>query len=186
MYLNEYARKLGLCKDILDSSANSFGLRFRALLEEKRIEPTEFARSYGIARSTVFNWLKSETPPLAKHWTKLAKFFGVEERYLITGSPERPRHLDSGSNRHDLSRYRKTGSSSDSHGIEDAGKDRAMLHPKHSVVPPDPTRTQIEDHVRAYLDLAEQVPGGIALAYYEVKEALPIKRMQQRIEEVTQ
>lgn len=48
----------------------------------------EFSREYGISEAQLHNWLKQEAPPLAKHWPKLAEFFGVSREVIAFGDPE--------------------------------------------------------------------------------------------------
>jgi hypothetical protein len=56
-----------------------------------------------------------------------------------------------------------------------------QLEPHYAPKPPAVSRAQIEDYVRRYLDLAEQVPGGIEHTFIELTEALPIEKMRRRV-----
>lgn len=49
----------------------------------------EFSREYGISEAQLHNWLKQEAPPLAKHWQKLADFFGVSRETIAFGDSEK-------------------------------------------------------------------------------------------------
>lgn len=58
----------------------------RALIKRKELTLDQFASRYGMAESQLHNWLKRDDPPLAKHWDKLAEFFGVDRSYIIGAS----------------------------------------------------------------------------------------------------
>lgn len=79
--------------------------------------------------------------------------------------------------------YRKAGSRSAAIGLGKGSPSERMLNPKHS---PEntPTRQDIEEHVRQYLDMAVEVPGAIAHAYIEITEALPLERLRRRLEQL--
>ena len=57
------------------------------MIEGKKLTIDSFADDYGIARSTVHLWLKRSGPPLEKHWSKLAEYFGVSEAFIASGRP---------------------------------------------------------------------------------------------------
>lgn len=59
------------------------------MIERKGITLAEFAAQYGLGESQLFNWLKRDEPPLAKHWPKLAGFFGVSVSYIVSGTPDK-------------------------------------------------------------------------------------------------
>lgn len=64
---------------------NNFGARLRGMIERKGITIGRFSADLGIGESQAFNWLKSATPPPAKHWSRLCDYFGVTQPYLIAG-----------------------------------------------------------------------------------------------------
>ncbi|HEY0966950.1 MAG TPA: hypothetical protein VGD88_06145 [Opitutaceae bacterium] len=70
--------------------------------------------------------------------------------------------------------------------VEDPSPDRQKMriNPSFALPPPAPTRAEIEKYLAAYLDLAEQLPGGIPGAFFEVTEALPIERLRRRLEKL--
>lgn len=49
-----------------------------------------------------------------------------------------------------------------------ASPPRMQLNPAYATPPAAPTRAQIEARVRAFLDAAEQVPGGLGYAWVQV------------------
>ena len=59
------------------------------------------------------------------------------------------------------------------------------INPPHALPPDAPTRADIEKYLAAYLDLAAQIPGGIPNAYFEITEALPIEKLQKRLEKLS-
>jgi transcriptional regulator with XRE-family HTH domain len=72
----------------LSNTQNNFGLRLRSLIERKGVPITQFAQDVGITETSAHNWLNQAHPPLAKHWPKLAEYFGVSASYVATGTPE--------------------------------------------------------------------------------------------------
>lgn len=73
----------------VEPCSNIFGVRLRALIERKGVTQLQFAEEFGLSESQLYNWLKRTEPPLAKHWPKLAEYFGVSTNYLTTGTPEK-------------------------------------------------------------------------------------------------
>lgn len=67
---------------------NFFGARLERLIAQRGLTKVDFAREYGISEAQLHNWLKQEAPPLAKHWPKLAEFFGVSREMIAFGDPE--------------------------------------------------------------------------------------------------
>jgi len=163
----------------MESGTKSFGVRLRGLIEKKGETVAQFSERYGIGESQAFNWLKLQKPPPAKHWQRISDYFGVSESYVITGTPDVPFALI-----REPEDYRVSGSEQDRELGAPTDKKQAMINPRHAAAPQQPNRSDIEEHVRKYLDLAEKIPGGITLAYYEIKEAIPLKKMQSRQEDV--
>ena len=73
----------------MEPDTNNFGARLRELITERKMSLLDFSRDYGISEAQVHNWLKRADAPLAKHWPKLAKFFGVSEAYIGIGAKEK-------------------------------------------------------------------------------------------------
>lgn len=92
MYLSRYTTFSGVSKNKVEQSLSNFGVRLRALIERKGVTIAQFAADFGLGESQAFNWLKRDRPPLAKHWPKLAQYFGVSEGYIATGTPQNPQH----------------------------------------------------------------------------------------------
>lgn len=88
MWLNRYTRKPRARNSNLSHNDNFFGARLRRLIAAKGLTIVDFAREYGISEAQLHNWLKQESPPLAKHWPKLAEFFGVPRETIAFGNPE--------------------------------------------------------------------------------------------------
>lgn len=69
---------------------NKFGLRLKALIEQKGLSVEQFWPAFGISRATMYNWLKREEPPPSKqHQDNLVKFFGMSRSYVLFGRPEK-------------------------------------------------------------------------------------------------
>lgn len=148
----------------------------RGLIERKGQTAEAFADEYGIARSTVFNWLKSETPPLAKHWPKLAAYFGTSLGYITTGSPEQLDKMDRDKRDPATSPLVVSERDPAAYGGQDA--DRVRLNPSFRPPAPEPTRIQIEEHFRIILDEAERAPGGLGLVNAMLRKHLDVQELK--------
>ena len=62
-----------------------FQTTLKLLMEEKGVTASSVARSTGIAKSTLSEWLAGRKPLLDENIVKLARFFGVSVERLITG-----------------------------------------------------------------------------------------------------
>ncbi len=80
----------------MEPYSNNFGARLRSLIQNKGLSLLQFAQQYGIAESQLHNWLKRSDPPLAKHWKRLAAFFGVSVDYLVSGTPQKEERVAEG------------------------------------------------------------------------------------------
>lgn len=89
MWLNRYTKKLRARKLKLSPDDNFFGARLERLIAQRGLTKVDFAREYGISEAQLHNWLKQEDPPLAKHWPKLADFFGVSREHIAFGDSEK-------------------------------------------------------------------------------------------------
>jgi transcriptional regulator with XRE-family HTH domain len=87
VYLSRYTSFPGSSKKKVEFVPNNFGTRLRSLIQRKGVTISQFARDCELGESQAYNWLKQETPPLAKHWARLADYFGVSTEYIATGIP---------------------------------------------------------------------------------------------------
>jgi hypothetical protein len=149
-----------------------FGVRLRAMIDDKKETVAEFAVNYGIGESQAFNWVKLQKPPPAKHWSKLSKYFGVSEHYLVTGiaSPE-----PFGLVEETPAEYRKSGSLEAGGIIRRPASNAPMLNPRHAPRPPEPTPQQCLDHFHAYLKQAEHRTGGLGHTWIELQKHFPLE-----------
>lgn len=61
---------------------------FAKLLAAKGCSAYQVSKATGISQSTLSDWKNGKTTPKADKVKKIAEFFGVSERYLMTGSDE--------------------------------------------------------------------------------------------------
>lgn len=71
--------------------------RIQNLLKSQGLSASELCRSTGIQQATYSAWKMKNRNPGAEYITPIAKFFGVSERYLLTGEEDAPvllEHVD--------------------------------------------------------------------------------------------
>lgn len=61
---------------------------FAKLLAAKGCSAYQVSKATGISQSTLSDWKNGKTTPKADKVKKIAEFFGVSEKYLMTGSDE--------------------------------------------------------------------------------------------------
>ena len=126
----------------------------------------------GIARSTLFNWLKSETPPPAKHWQRIAGALHTSVPYLVSGAlggPEKP----------DVVQVAEGSASR----VPLPGDYPMRITPGHEPTAREPTRAQIAAYVERYLDQAQRTPGGLGHAWFQIRKHLDLAELK-RMEEL--
>jgi hypothetical protein len=138
----------------------------------------EFAADYGLSQSQLFNWLKRDEPPLAKHWTHLAQFFGVSKEFIATGTPVKLESEAPHAVAESPAIYKPTPDRNLEKSVEYKcslrSKKALQLRPEFQLPAPMPTREDCTVHVTAYLDAAAHAPGGYAIALHKIKRALPL------------
>ena len=65
--------------------AKAFLDRLALCIKEKGLNRTTFAKDFGIAESTIRNWIRNDYIPPADMVYKLANYYGVPMEYLIAG-----------------------------------------------------------------------------------------------------
>lgn len=58
-------------------------LKFKHLLEERRLTPYQVAKATGISQSTLSNWKTGRAKPKADKLLILAEYFGVSVDYFL-------------------------------------------------------------------------------------------------------
>lgn len=128
------------------------------MIEAKGVTIQKFADDNGIARATVFNWLKKVDPPKQRFRAACAEYLGVSEAYFAYGIRRAPQKVDVRSQtRPDL----VVEESAPKYGEPDSvPSGRMNINPGFAVPVPEPSREQLEIFFRKILDDAEQTPGG--------------------------
>jgi transcriptional regulator with XRE-family HTH domain len=155
---------------------NLFGVRLRGLIEAKGLSIVEFANAYGLGESQTHNWLHKADPPLAKHWPKLATFFGCSVEYIISGTPKK---LEPSAQR---SSHSNLGSPPSGLVLEEPALfevshgNPMRITPGHEPPSARPTEQTCHDHLAEYLRRGRMISGWIALTYIELREKFPLER----------
>lgn len=68
----------------------TFGGRLKALRKERRFTQAQLGKAIGVSDVTVGYWEKDQNQPGGSSLTKLAKYLGVSEAYLMTGKEDGP------------------------------------------------------------------------------------------------
>jgi len=66
----------------------SFGSRLLALRKERKLTQVQLAKLVGVSDVTIGYWEKDQNKPGGLSLTKLARYFGVSENYLLTGKED--------------------------------------------------------------------------------------------------
>lgn len=66
----------------------TFGSRLLALRKERKLTQVQLGKLVGVSDVTIGYWEKDQNQPGGLSLTKLAKYFGVTENYLLTGKEE--------------------------------------------------------------------------------------------------
>lgn len=64
---------------------NTFGTRLKALRKERKLTQKQLGRAVGVTDVTVGYWEKDQNTPGGVSLTKLARYFGVSEDFLLSG-----------------------------------------------------------------------------------------------------
>lgn len=68
---------------------NTFGSRLKALRKERKLTQKQLGKAVGVSDVTIGYWEKDQNTPGGVSLTKLAKYFGVTEDFLMTGKEEK-------------------------------------------------------------------------------------------------
>ena len=161
----------------MEPHPGNFGVRLRGLIEGKGLSLVQFAQAYGIAESQLHLWLKRDTPPLAKHWPRLAEFFGVSEGFIVSGTPAKseraPEMFRETLGERPQAPYVSSGVARTSG--EDANR-RMELAARFASVR-EPTYDQCLMYFSAYLEEAARTPGGLGHAWVELNKHFPLAQL---------
>lgn len=69
---------------------STFGTRLKSLRKDRKITQGQLGKVVGVSDVTVGYWEKDQNKPGGESLTKLAKYFGVSEMFLITGNEGKP------------------------------------------------------------------------------------------------
>ncbi|MBN3344876.1 helix-turn-helix domain-containing protein [Pectobacterium brasiliense] len=69
---------------------STFGTRLKSLRKDRKITQGQLGKVVGVSDVTVGYWEKDQNKPGGESLTKLAKYFGVSETFLITGNEGKP------------------------------------------------------------------------------------------------
>lgn len=67
----------------------TLGSRIRSLRKDRKLTQVQLGKIVGVSDVTVGYWEKDQNQPGGVSLTKLAKFFGVSEGFLVTGKEEK-------------------------------------------------------------------------------------------------
>jgi len=67
---------------------NTFGARLKTLRRERKLTQKQLGKVVGVSDVTIGYWEKDQNMPGGVSLTKLARFFGVSEDFLLTGKEE--------------------------------------------------------------------------------------------------
>lgn len=67
---------------------NTFGTRLKSLRKERKLTQKQLGKVVGVSDVTVGYWEKDQNTPGGVSLTKLAKYFGVSEDFLLTGKED--------------------------------------------------------------------------------------------------
>ena len=68
---------------------NTFGSRLKSLRKERKLTQKQLGRVVGVTDVTVGYWEKDQNTPGGISLTKLARYFGVSEDFLLTGKEDK-------------------------------------------------------------------------------------------------
>ncbi len=68
---------------------STFGARLQSLRKERKLTQKQLGKIVGVSDVTVGYWEKNQNSPGGMSLTKLAKYFGVSEDFLLTGKEEK-------------------------------------------------------------------------------------------------
>lgn len=68
---------------------SSFGLRLQALRKDRKLTQKQLGKIVGVSDVTVGYWEKNQNTPGGISLTKLARYFGVSEDFLLTGKDQK-------------------------------------------------------------------------------------------------
>lgn len=66
----------------------TFGTRLKALRKERRFTQAQLGKAIGVSDVTIGYWEKDQNEPGGTSLTKLAKYLGVSEAYLMSGKED--------------------------------------------------------------------------------------------------
>ena len=117
------------------------------LAERLRVPLRELGPRIGLSTSILFAYRNGSQPISEKAWSKLERAEGAE--------------------RGDAQDYEQALNEPQTPYVTHA-RPRVIINPAYAMPPPEPTRAQIEARIKAFLDAAEKVPGGLGFAWGQV------------------
>lgn len=73
---------------------STFGQRLLSLRKERKLTQKQLGKAVGVSDVTVGYWEKDQNKPGSVPLTKLARYFGVSENYLLTGNEDSPNVIE--------------------------------------------------------------------------------------------
>jgi hypothetical protein len=171
-------------QDQITLSSADFAKRLAFLKECQGITLGDLAHG---SPSTAKSWLEGKQPRRDK-WSGISERLGLSETLIFFGKPDSP------SDYAFIAKWRERILDAEAllkeHEHERGARFRAVeegrdmrINPRFAQPPAEPTRREVEDHLAAYLDIAEQVPGGVSNAYFVLTGALSLEEIQRRLEQ---
>lgn len=157
-------------KQLID--AEQFSLRFRLLMSYHDLTLREIAQHTDNAVSTVGTWKNGRVPSSPETLERLAALFGVRLAFLLYGrtEDEAPPHSDAASrilqDIDDLLFELESG--------PHAREPQADFHDRQTLEAAYFQRDSIENYLSAYLDRAQEEPGGLEHTWYQLRREFPL------------
>jgi hypothetical protein len=145
----------------------TFSERTSRLAEVLELPLRELGPKIGLATSTLYNARSGIGKISRKTWAKIEK--AEREAGLALAEP----HVGESP-----AAYRESGIQPGSGPARAPADSRVQLQPHYAPNPPPVSRAQIEAFLSRYLDAAEAVPGGLAAAWYEIRNHLSTEKLE--------
>lgn len=158
----------------------NFRVRFRAAKARRGLTLAQLAEACGVSVSTVGAWSQGKNFPEVEAQQKLAESLNVSVQFLIHGIPVT--HEDFTDHPEGITYAKPRGKPDGSRPPFSGIVNEVNLNPRYTSSGKAPTRQQVESYLKAYLDLAQQVPGGIEHAFIEITEALSMEKIRRRLD----
>lgn len=159
-----------------------FAARLRRIAENRGLSQTQIADQLSVSLSKVGNWFQGKNFP-KKDAEPLASLLGESVEFLLYNAvPVKQAEISAVAEGPAL--YPDLGRMKGSGHEPIRARTSEMVQPGFQPPPTPPRRADLEAYLKAYLDIAQHVPGAVEHAYIELTDALPLDKIRRRAEQL--